>query len=131
MEIIAADTDIVIDFLRGKGPYVQEFYNLLRKGHIGFVVVSVFELLIGAATVKKEREVGVLIGRAAIFDIDFQASQAAAAIFKKLRDNGETMGMADSLIAGVCIARDIRLMTKNLRHFQNVPHLRMWEPPRP
>jgi predicted nucleic acid-binding protein len=41
----------------------------------------------------------------------------------KLEARGEGVGMADYLIAGICLARRATLLTKNRKHFERVPGL--------
>ena len=52
---------------------------------------------------------------------------AAAAEFDSLRQNRKlrTIGRADLLIASIARARDATLVTRNLRHFEKVPGLRV------
>ena len=38
---------------------------------------------------------------------------------------GTPIGMADYLIAGVCLVRSARLLTRNVAHFQQVEGLRL------
>lgn len=131
MEVVATDTDVVIDFLRGKGPYIDDFTKLLEKGKIVLVVISAYELFIGASSVRKEGEIAALIEKVSILGVDLPAARAGAKLFKELRGKGVTMGMADALIGGACLTQGIMLMTKNLRHFQAVPHLTLWPGARP
>lgn len=52
---------------------------------------------------------------------------AAAAIFDQLRQNKKLkkIGRADLLIASIALAHRATLVTRNLRHFQQVPGLRL------
>ena len=52
---------------------------------------------------------------------------AAAAIFDQLRQNKKLkkIGRADLLIASIALAHQATLVTRNLRHFQQVPGLRL------
>jgi predicted nucleic acid-binding protein len=53
------------------------------------------------------------------------ASERAAAIRRVLEAEGHGIGMADYLIAGVCLARDGVLLTRNVDHFERVPGLKI------
>jgi len=44
---------------------------------------------------------------------------------RTLEAAGKPIGMADSLIAGVVLAHDGVLLTRNRRHFERVPELRL------
>jgi predicted nucleic acid-binding protein len=42
---------------------------------------------------------------------------------RALESKGQTIGMADSLIAGICLERDGILLTRNVKHFSRVDGL--------
>jgi predicted nucleic acid-binding protein len=43
-------------------------------------------------------------------------------------EKGEGIGMADYLIAGVCLCRQATLLTRNPEHFSRVPALKVIGP---
>jgi predicted nucleic acid-binding protein len=42
---------------------------------------------------------------------------------RALESKGQTIGMADSLIAGICLEHNGILLTRNVKHFSRVDHL--------
>ena len=38
---------------------------------------------------------------------------------------GQTIGMADSMIAGIALTHGVRLFTRNRKHFERVPPLKL------
>ena len=121
--MIVADSDVLIDALRGRDPVQSRIASEIRKGTLATTSVSVFELFSGAKDdihrVKVERLLAALI----ILPLDEKAGFAAAEIRKALEAKGIGIGMADYLIAGVCLSRSIPLLTRNRDHFERVPGL--------
>lgn len=64
-----------------------------------------------------------------ILVFDDRASEAAAAARRELERRGETIGMADYLIAGICLSRSATLVTRNRRHFARIPGLLLGDLP--
>lgn len=56
------------------------------------------------------------------------ASRAVATARRELEGRGETIGMSDYLIAGVCLARPLPLLTRNRAHFDRIPGLILVDP---
>lgn len=54
-----------------------------------------------------------------------EASALAAETRLSLEKDGQGIGMADYLIAGVCLANGGVLLTRNLDHFERVPGLKI------
>jgi predicted nucleic acid-binding protein len=51
------------------------------------------------------------------------ASALAAEVRRSLEQKGQGIGLADYLIAGVCLSRRAMLLTRNHAHFARVPGL--------
>jgi tRNA(fMet)-specific endonuclease VapC len=121
--MIVADTDVLIDYLRGQGPLVERIAVELERG-LATTVVSAFELWAGAVgSRKRERAVDVLLAALAILPLDAGDARCAASVRRKLEQAGTSIGMADSLIAGICVRRRAILVTRNRAHFERVSDL--------
>ena len=119
-----ADTDVLIDYLAGKGA-ADAVEQLLRRGTIRTTVISRFELLSGAKNPKQlARHMELLEGIPSL-SLDAAAADAASEIRRSLERAGNPIGMADSLIAGIVTTNGGTLLTRNRRHFERVPHLRL------
>ncbi len=46
----------------------------------------------------------------------------------QLRQQGNLIPDMDLLIAATALHHDLTLMTRNLRHFQRIPHLKLYQP---
>ncbi|SHI22792.1 tRNA(fMet)-specific endonuclease VapC [Pollutimonas bauzanensis] len=64
-----------------------------------------------------------------VLEFDREDAQRAAELRALLAAAGTPIGPYDVLIAGQAWARDLTLITHNLREFQRVPHIRVedWE----
>jgi tRNA(fMet)-specific endonuclease VapC len=49
----------------------------------------------------------------------------AAEVRQRLARGGISIGMADSLIAGIALVSNLPLLTRNRKHFENVEGLRL------
>lgn len=117
-----ADTDVLIDFLAGKGK-ADAVEQLLRAGALRTTVISRFELLSGARNPKQLAHLFQLLGAVPSLDLDDAAADAASEIRRSLEQSGKSIGMADSLIAGIVTSNGGALLTRNRRHFERVPGL--------
>jgi predicted nucleic acid-binding protein len=125
--MIVADSDVLIDALRGRDPAMARVASGLRAGILATTAVSVFELRAGARPGRERDTVDLLLGGLTILPFDEAAAVAAADVRRELEDGGQAIGMADYLIAGICIARSAVLVTRNRRHFERVTGLVLGE----
>ncbi len=72
-----------------------------------------------------------LLQQAAVLDLDRLALDISADIYGDLRRKGTPLEDADILIAGIALANDAVLVTRNTKHFERVEELRLenWETP--
>ncbi len=123
LAIIVADTDVLIDYLRGEDPQAERIALELQHG-LCTTVVTAFELWAGAiGSAKRERAVDTLLGALTILPLDAEDARCAASLRCDLDRRGRSIGMADSLIAGVCVRHRAILITRNRAHFERVPGL--------
>ncbi len=120
-----ADTDVLIDFLRNRGDEATRIELELKTGRLCTTAVSAFELWAGANSEKEKAAVDTLLKALSVIPLDASASSLAGEIFRNLESKGETIGMADSLIAGICLHRNSMLITRNKKHFKRVPNLKI------
>ena len=119
-----ADTDVLIDFLAGKGE-ADAVEQLLHRGALRTTVISRFELLSGAKSTKQLARLIQLLGAVPSLGLNDAAADAAVEIRRSLERTGNGIGMADSLIAGIVVSNGGTLLTRNSRHFERVPGLRL------
>lgn len=122
--MIIADSDVLIDFLRGKGAADRVALEL-KTGRLATTAISAFELWAGAKTSREASRVEILINALNIVGLEKASARKAGEVRRELEKKGDTIGMADSLIAGICIDQGALLLTRNRRHFTRVEGLRL------
>ncbi len=121
--MIVADSDVLIDALRGRQPGADRIALELRAGALATTAITVFELLSGARAKRVKDPVERLLAALIVLPFDEAAARAAAEAREALEATGSPIGMADYQIAGVCLSRSAVLLTRNRAHFERVPGL--------
>jgi predicted nucleic acid-binding protein len=125
--MIVADSDVLIDALRGREPSSSRVLTGLADRSLTTTAVSAFELLSGGRSAEQIDAIEALLAALPILPFDERASQAAAACRRELEGKGSTIGMGDYLIAGICVSRAATLLTRNRKHFERIPGLLLGE----
>jgi predicted nucleic acid-binding protein len=112
---VLTDTDVFVDHLRGARRYTP------INDRVWYSVVTRCELFAGRST--DETLVAGLLDRFVEVPIDRDIAERAGRL---RRFHG--VPIADALIAGTALALDLVLVTRNLRHFQRVPSLKVKTP---
>lgn len=120
-----ADTDVLIDFLAGVEPAAGQVAHELERGTLCTTAVSRFELLCGVRGARQEAAVKELLAAIVTLPLDEEAADRAAKVQRSLERSGAPIGMADSLIAGIVLARGGVLLTRNRRHFERIGDLHL------
>jgi predicted nucleic acid-binding protein len=121
--LIVADTDVLIDALRGRAPSAQRIELELEVGGLATTAVSAFELRSGAPSAEASGAIETLLAAMTILPFGARAAERAASVRRELESAGNPVGMADYMIAGTCLAHSAILLTRNRRHFERVPGL--------
>ena len=122
--LVVADTDVVIDFLRGRGPGVAAVRTLLEQRRLRLTVITAFELRLGASFIENQGPIKALFHRKTL-GLSLAAGFLAGKVFSDLRSVNREIGVKDCLIAGICLQHDLPLATRNVAHFERVEGLRL------
>lgn len=95
----------------------------LATGSFVTTVITEFELRSGIRSRRETTAVEALLNALDVFSLDPPAARRASEVRRSLQSKGQTIGMADSLIAGICLERDGILLTRNVKHFSRVDGL--------
>lgn len=127
--MIVADTDVLIDALRGRAPAAQRIELELETGGLATTAISAFELRSGARSEVAAASIETLLAALVILPFEERAAERAAQARRDLESAGTPIGMGDYMIAGICLAQSAVLLTRNRRHFERVTGLSLgWEP---
>jgi tRNA(fMet)-specific endonuclease VapC len=122
--MIIAATDVLIDFLRGRGVAARIAAELESRS-VGTTAITAFEIRSGARTARQRSAVDALLEAMTILPFGPEEAQVAAEVRQQVESQGLPIGMADYMIAAICISNDGVLLTRNLKHFERVKGLRL------
>ena len=123
--MIIAHTDVLIDFLRGRGDAAKRVAIELETRSFGTTVITAFELRSGARTSNQRKGIDTLLEAMTLLSFGPEEARVAADLRQQLESQGQAIGMADYMIAAVCITNDGILLTRNRKHFKRVEGLRL------
>ena len=118
--MIIADTDVLIDYLEGRLPGAEAVSQALRRDQLQTTTINYFKLLAGARRDRQQESILALLESIQVLPLDVDAARRAAEVRQQLERSGIGIGMGDSLIAGIALARGATLLTRNKRHFERV-----------
>lgn len=123
---LCLDSDVLIWHLRGASPFDVGAYlaTLAEQATIVTTAVSIAEVEQGVRAGEEERT-RKLLRSLPIIDVGRGIAETAGEIVRTLRAKGETMGLADALIAACCLANNAALVTLNVKHFVKVSNLEL------
>ena len=110
---ILLDTDVLIDHLRGHRP--------LPEADAAISVISRAELFAGDKG--QETSVEALFEECEEVEVDASIARTAGRLKRHTK-----LQIADALIAATAIERQLPLMTRNRRHFEQVANLTLCDP---
>jgi tRNA(fMet)-specific endonuclease VapC len=121
------DTDICSYIIRKRPRHLIDQFKSLALGDMGISVITVCEFESGVpGSAHPEKLQSTIETFLAPFEIiDFQQSDARAfgRIDSYLRLKGIPIGDMDTLIASQALARELILVTNNVKHYSRVPGL--------
>ncbi|MFZ2054607.1 MAG: type II toxin-antitoxin system VapC family toxin [Candidatus Aminicenantales bacterium] len=121
--LVVADTDVVIDFFTDTPPLARVLTDLLKEGRPAVTAITVFELYAGGRRAKRLKQMEAFFERVPVFSLDLVAAAHASKIYTDLKSEGMTVGNQDILIAGICLANGLPLLTRNNAHFAPIKGL--------
>jgi tRNA(fMet)-specific endonuclease VapC len=124
--LVVVDTNLVIDFLRGKGPGAPLVRELIASHRLRVTAITAFELRVGADFLARRDDI-LRLAQSRTFPLDPESTLRAGEVAATLRAAGQDVGMADCLQAGICLRFDLPFATRNRKHFDRVTGLRLFD----
>ena len=129
--MIVLDTNVVSALMRrDPDPAVITWLDGVPAESVWTTAITVFEVRFGLALLlasRRRRRLEEAFARALqedlesrILSFDHNAAQAAGILAAKLRREGRSVEIRDTLIAGIVTARKATLATRNTRHFEGI-----------
>ena len=122
------DTDTLIYVFKRAGNCLARL-NPQKDSDIAISTINLFELEYGMGKsdkrIKMDSYVSSLCRRYAVLDFDRAASVQAGATRALLHTRGTPIGPYDVQIAGIALANNLTIVTRNVREFARVPQLKV------
>ena len=122
------DTNTLIYFFKQQGQ-VAAHLQRVQASQIALPSVVVFELEYGLLRSTKpdaqQRGMDAAFSTYRVLPLDAKSAKFAAGVKHAMEVAGTPIGQADQLIAGMALANDMTLITRNTREFSRVPGLRL------
>lgn len=122
------DTDIYSEILKAVSPTVIANASTYRQSHgiLTLSAITVMEVVKGCqqvqATARLQRFLNA-VAKEEILPLGAAAAELAGRIAGDLDRTGQTIGMADPLIAAIALEGGLELVTGNTAHFQRIQNL--------
>ena len=119
------DTNIVIDFLRGKKSIVEKIGQILPQG-IGISAVSLAELYHGAYKSSRPKynlekvDEFISVPEISVVDLDKQIAKHYGKMLAELESGGIKLAEIDMLIAATAGANGLKILTEDKKHFSRL-----------
>jgi tRNA(fMet)-specific endonuclease VapC len=122
------DTDIYSEVLKAKNPTVALNAAAYRQqyGVYTLSVITVMEVVQGFHRVQNARRLLNFLNAVALEQVivfDQPAAELAGRISADLERTGQSIGLADPMIAAVALQHGLELVTGNTAHFQRIQQL--------
>ncbi len=122
------DTDILLEIIKGRNPFVIEHARLYLQVHGRFIfsIITYYEILRGfkvRASTNQIAEFERLCAQSMILPITEPIVTQAAEMYAYLYQRGELIPDADLLIGATAIVHGLVLISRNRNHFERLPGL--------
>ena len=125
--MFALDSNTLIYYFKGEGR-VMAWMSARAPSEIGIPVIVLYELETGIAKSqqpqKRRKQLDALLAVTKILPLDRAAVRQSATLRATLEKAGTPLGPMDFLIAGIALAQDATLVTRNTGEFSRVAGLR-------
>ena len=122
------DTNTLIYFFKQQG-FVAAHLQQVQASQIVLPSVVLFEIEYGVLRSTKpevqQRGMDAALAAYRVMPLDAKSAKFAARVKYALEVAGTPIGHGDQLIAGIALANDLTLITRNTREFSRVPGLRL------
>jgi tRNA(fMet)-specific endonuclease VapC len=122
------DTDILSEIRKGKNPQVIAkaiAYKTIFK-HYTISVITVSEVIKGWRKLNRNdriQEFLIDLPQMEILSLEQKSAELSGLIYAYLEKTGQTIGLADVLIAAIAIGNNLILVTGNTKHYQKIQSL--------
>ena len=117
------DTDVIIDFLRGRAYARERLEGLAEDGLLAISTLTHLEVFHGMRTSEENVTSDFLDGLTSI-EVNVSIARTAGRFLNGLRSRGVTIGIVDAVIAATAQELEVPLVTNNINHYP-FPNLKL------
>lgn len=129
MSEVLLDTDIISLYLRGESKVCRHVeQHIRRSGTMATSIISHYEIVSGLMHRDAHRQLESFLAfeqTVTVLPVTRDTSLESSAIYAELRKTGRIIDDADILIAGICRAYGMPLITNNEAHFNRIRGLKV------
>ena len=114
------DTDVCIDFLKGKDFAIELFSELLSKEDAFLSILTYYELLKGAYNQKEQTNIDNFVALFKILNLNENIIVTASGYYRKYRAKGMILSDVDCLIMATAKEHKLKIVTRNVKHYPEV-----------
>ena len=122
--LVVVDTDLLIDFLRGRGEGAALVRELITTHQLRLTAVTAFEIRLASDFLERKERITRLF-RSRTLPLDLASALTAGRLHAALLDEGRAIGLADALQVGICLRHGLPFATRNRTHFERVHELEL------
>lgn len=127
MSKILVDTDVLIDYSKGKSRFLAKLLVRQSKGKVDLfvnpVVITEFFTDQSLSDKKKFRKALEFIALFAVDELTKSVGLTAGQILREKKSDY----LGDALIAASCLVADLKLVTRNKKHYQKIDGLKLFK----
>ncbi len=112
------DTSVIIAFLAGDEKVIAFVKKFAKTEHLKTTTITEYELLKHKNALKKHLAEDFL-SEITVCPFDSASARKAASVYERLKENGKMINENDLLIAGISLANDEELLTRD-KKFANI-----------
>ncbi len=124
------DTDYVADYLKGRSHVLPLFKRLVPEG-IGISIITFAEvyegIYYGQQRSHYEKSWRVFLQTTPVLGISRSIAKCYASIRGDLARKGQLIDQPDLFIAATAIEHNLTLVTRNLKDFDRIPDLKLYQ----
>ena len=123
---VLIDTDVIIDFLKGKGKGVKLFEEIITLYSPATTYINYFELICGVRNDEEYAHVENCLSGFSIFSLDRESAEKAARIYQDLKGKKKLIDIRDILVSGIAFTHHCEIATNNERDFGRIDDVKLF-----
>jgi tRNA(fMet)-specific endonuclease VapC len=124
MEKVILDTDVFIEIFNRNEELFDFINEHIALENIVTTAITEAELILGATNKETQAKIEKYLKDVKIVGVTLNATNIFAGLIKQYHLSHHIQ-IADCLIASICLANNLPLLTFNTKHFKYIPNLRL------